>query len=1832
MDDAFSVSGFLGDILNIGVDRSVLRNDTDNEDQALTAILWQSPLAGQGNVALQADGSFQYDPQGYLGDTEFGYVVSDGITKSLPAKVKIKVQTAKFAAQSNPIEIDIDQSFVGAIAPFQLLDGVQLGANTTASITWEGNSKYTSGTFRSTGLPPGQPQWEIVPNGLVFSKTGKQSVALSLVDSVGRVSTTVVEFQVKATPPKLVMTIANLPQGLETAINLATFIDSRNNSPTSYQARIDWGDGSQSNGVVERVSQGNFRVLGTHPFQSSGSKTVSIGLTTQDGSRSTSNANVAITSQLILDKIDIPSDSVIVSPNAKLASFKSSAPATLIAQLIPTVYWGDGTSSLATISPKGNSEFEITAVHTYSKKIAHQIVIAFADPAGALESFTADPANPVAVWFTQSIASLTFESVNSATLVSFYGNLRGNSNAKFTAGINWNDARSPVERNILVSRGGWYQVREAIGYSIAGSYQPSISIRIVDGGVATTAAVVNPTISVASISYLPMQRTIRATSDFNTTIARFTSSNPTMTASDLVAEVSWSDGVVSSASVVLVGTAFEVVTTRKFEKSSNKVTATVQVHSVGMQSQSTLTVPPSSGSGAGGEGEGGQASTNGTNSQGVMGNIGGNYLPVSDVSSAGCPNEFRLFIDSENYEVDSEDDAQDVKKIKQDTSGRLGKLILVNDGDANNNGTVDRDENTNGVATLAGNVVPMMMSFNNQSCGSSCSSASLQLSWDTSALRLWKSSSGSYSIMAPGTYDSTYFGLPATGGSATVYVEGLKESSTVGDQSVSGGFGNLKAEVRFTVDREIDADVDSNNNNKLQSPERSLSEDSDENSDSDEKPGKIVLATTLDSNGNGVPDFADGLRQFPDTSTWKLTEFVPLVIQTPKFFDRTVAKVRISYSASDPNAVKQIVHSNTPGDVDYTLPSAGLMRLWTKEANDRRDSRSVRSQGDFVESGEFTISQLQPINLGNRVLLYIEGVRDGLGRISVSFDFEGNGSFETTDTVKINVAELKLVYTDISGYRQVESSTVASVPRIDSNVEPDGIAADWQPGVEDGALMFVRVVGSQILDKLPGGLGESQVTFGNWENSTFRQLGSAGDWSQQVNGAFYSLDDSWLSGVKSRLQGNSIKVPGDNYDSGKKVYAGNVYRSPIEFNLSNLSDTNRTRDIRPTVKITSQVETTAGKPHALVIVRPAVVLVHGINSNPETWNTAVQALQARGFETEHFRVNHGGGADHGNGAIEISSQLVAQMTEKAIASFQGAEFQGPNGNSYQAFPSLAAPTTVTKPMFPKTANANVGRKIVAQKVDIIAHSYGGLLSRWYMEQSGTFEAKRNVRKLITLGTPHLGSPQANMVREVFKNGLIANAKAEGVGSVERNMLKLMDDLQYWEQLFVSSDGIAANGNHLPVFETLPVNSLKLQQLASGKDGLGPFQNDVGYAAVFGTDTTIDLGLPFLHNVSLNKAFVPLFGNYGTTNDTPYFPWIKTREGVNDSVVPDWSAKLGVDSYNFAVDVDHGNLPKNAASFGKAISWLNGNSNSGDFGQVPLGATQRATYRNSPPDWATNAYEANGAGLNRDAIIKVELDPLDTTAWYGTRPPAWSADPNDNMLGIRQVKVTGMVEKSAATSVRVSILNAEASTDTLLSTMATGQQIVTYGAGNGLVPFSVNLDIGRAKDGITGLQGHANNFSDIYNLYARVVDSIGNPVPGFSSTNYMIKATPNSAIEVPEFNQLFLLEKDPVDGLRITARGAFEIEAGGSTPTSDILRIYSDDFSPFNTLIHEVVVLTPAGFVGWNKLLVGYKTTFVLTRDANGKVKGNKASSGLTSPWIFQYITGLNLSSQDVQVP
>ena len=72
------------------------------------------------------------------------------------------------------------------------------------------------------------------------------------------------------------------------------------------------------------------------------------------------------------------------------------------------------------------------------------------------------------------------------------------------------------------------------------------------------------------------------------------------------------------------------------------------------------------------------------------------------------------------------------------------------------------------------------------------------------------------------------------------------------------------------------------------------------------------------------------------------------------------------------------------------------------------------------------------------------------------------------------------------------------------------------------------------------------------------------------------------------------------------------------------------------------------------------------------------------------------------------------------------------------------------------------------KVDVIAHSMGGLISRYYL-QSQAYQQKKDIHKLITLNTPHSGSPWGNLVNNITTQaGPIANLTLSSLAVIAYN--------------------------------------------------------------------------------------------------------------------------------------------------------------------------------------------------------------------------------------------------------------------------------------------------------------------------------------------------------------------------------------------------------------------------------------------------------------------------------
>ncbi|MFK7959071.1 MAG: hypothetical protein AB8G96_00975 [Phycisphaerales bacterium] len=147
----------------------------------------------------------------------------------------------------------------------------------------------------------------------------------------------------------------------------------------------------------------------------------------------------------------------------------------------------------------------------------------------------------------------------------------------------------------------------------------------------------------------------------------------------------------------------------------------------------------------------------------------------------------------------------------------------------------------------------------------------------------------------------------------------------------------------------IDLHVDSDNNDGRRPPRRTP----EENAAEEAVPGKIIFVTNADRDRDGIPAWADGMdRIMHPAGTQEELFRVPLTLRLP---DPSVKgwRVRFAYDASDPAAVETVPRASYEG----AAAPAGTFRLWLDGSGDGTrpvlNHRSVRDGGDFVRPGQW---------------------------------------------------------------------------------------------------------------------------------------------------------------------------------------------------------------------------------------------------------------------------------------------------------------------------------------------------------------------------------------------------------------------------------------------------------------------------------------------------------------------------------------------------------------------------------------------------------------------------------------------------------------------------------------------------------------------------------------------------------------------------------------------------------------------------------------------------------------------------------------------------------------
>ncbi len=611
--------------------------------------------------------------------------------------------------------------------------------------------------------------------------------------------------------------------------------------------------------------------------------------------------------------------------------------------------------------------------------------------------------------------------------------------------------------------------------------------------------------------------------------------------------------------------------------------------------------------------------------------------------------------------------------------------------------------------------------------------------------------------------------------------------------------------------------------------------------------------------------------------------------------------------------------------------------------------------------------------------------------------------------------------------------------------------------------------------------------------------------------------------------------------------------------------------------------------------------MHGISQNPAAWaDFELEFRNNRGFKT--FAADHSGGAYT-----------------------SGAPWWGGNSDIHHCYtavrgglPGQIGVAEALDRFRTGHVTAHPGLAIAVKKADIIASSYGGLCSRWYVEKAPDYGD--DVRKLITLGTPHRGVGATNMNAQAAVDPVIANASSQLFSPVDTvaGTLELIDNFGFlrWKKNYTGGIDIVPS----------------LQVMAFGSEVLGQlndstvFNDNVAYASIVGTDSELNF---VVFTINVHYDLDPVVSVLAQQKS--YFPMMPILDGganASDAVVPVWSARLSARSTDVAVD----HLSFHASSLVHDITfiWLQDST-------IPLGAEHRAAFLAQTIDQNTsreNAYrgstllgtESVSSGLVDDAIVQVKFSGP-TLGQAGGLPLL------DSSGGIVTATMTGMVRTDIAGTPQtetVTLVTDGFFFDTSLNAVTETLDPGTTPAGE-FFTFSIDAHFGRSPSSVVGPDGSAGG-------------------TGIWGLGYDIDAAPDytqapwTDIDVPSFSlptpfvpgETAPFQVGPAPGSPFTLQGgvlatAAGISAGTQSVTSDLLE---DNFFT-DTLLESrsFNVSMPAGaFTG---ALVPYsEPDFFLFKNGSNQIEGSAGSSGETTATVYQRLSqpgASNPSSANVTV-
>jgi hypothetical protein len=364
---------------------------------------------------------------------------------------------------------------------------------------------------------------------------------------------------------------------------------------TSFSATIDWGNGTTSAGTITADPNGGFDVTGGVTYAQAGWYAVTVTVDDVKGNP-VGSALTRATVAPAPPTIDL--DGKLISTTAgtaftgTVATFTDVRTGAAVGDFTANIDWGDGTSSTGTVVVDANGGFDVTGTHTYSgasssatdtsvlfggfgfgfgpwRGFGNQFFVititvhdnvANAD-AAALSLARVAPVPPDITAKGQNIQTTSGVSFT-GTVATFTDSVTTAAAGDFTATINWGDGTSSAG-TVTVDANGGFDVTGThtytqtsfwggwFGFHTHNQYF-LVSVSITDTKNSDTAhteglATVAPTPPPLAVTADNVLATFGTA--FSGTVATFTDTNTTLTASNFTASINWGDGTTTTGTV-----------------------------------------------------------------------------------------------------------------------------------------------------------------------------------------------------------------------------------------------------------------------------------------------------------------------------------------------------------------------------------------------------------------------------------------------------------------------------------------------------------------------------------------------------------------------------------------------------------------------------------------------------------------------------------------------------------------------------------------------------------------------------------------------------------------------------------------------------------------------------------------------------------------------------------------------------------------------------------------------------------------------------------------------------------------------------------------------------------------------------------------------------------------------------------------------------------------------------------------------------------------------------------------------------------------------------------